>query len=216
MPELVVLLHGILRSRIDMAPLARHLRRRGYETLNILYPARRKNLESLVDYIDEKIRASSHDPDTTTIHFVTHSMGGLVARYYIASRRPKKLGRVVMLAPPNTGSEFADVLSTNKFLSRLYNKMFGPAGVQLTTAYRHSGTIDFPLGIIAGTRSVNPLAFWGLKNTGPHDGIVPVGRTKIEGMRDHILVPASHAFIMFRPDVMEQVEHFLKEEKFLR
>jgi pimeloyl-ACP methyl ester carboxylesterase len=108
--EFVVLLHGILRSKTDMLPLARYLEKRGYKAVNILYPSRKMNLEDITDFVEEKIKSSAHYNDSMKLNFVTHSMGGLIARYFIATRKPPNLGRVVMLGPPNTGSEFADFL----------------------------------------------------------------------------------------------------------
>lgn len=211
----VVLLHGILRSRTDMLPLSRYLKKRGYETVNILYPSRKKSLEDLTEFVDEKIRTAKNYSDSLPLHFVTHSMGGLIARYYIATKKPANLGRVVMLAPPNTGSEFADFLTEHKQLSPLFKKLFGPASGQLGTEYKHNdGEIHYPLGVIAGNRSINPLALWVLP--GEHDGIVPVERTKIDGMSDHLVVPSTHTFMMFNPAVMRQVAYFLEEEKFKR
>lgn len=219
MPDLVILLHGILRSKTDMLPLARHLHKSGYETINILYPSRKQSLEDLTNYVEEKIRAAENFSETKTLHFVTHSMGGLIARYYISTRHPKNLGKVVMLGPPNTGSEFADYLTGNKKLAPLFRKIFGPASSQLVTKYPHPDeAITYPLGIIAGNRSINPLSPFVLprKTVGAHDGIVPVERTKINGMKDHIVVPSTHSFMMFNPNVMRQVENFLREEKFRR
>jgi esterase/lipase len=213
--EFVVLLHGILRSKTDMLPLRNYLEKHGYETLNILYPSREKNLEDLTDFVDEKIKSAENYNSKMTLNFVTHSMGGLIARYYIATRKPKNLGRVVMLGPPNTGSEFADFLKEHKQFSKIFRAMFGPASDQLSTKYKHmDGDITYPLGIIAGNLSINPLAPWVLP--GEHDGIVPVERTKIEGMKDHIVMASTHSFMMFNPRVMKQVANFLKEEKFIR
>jgi len=213
--EVIVLLHGILRSKTDMLPLTLYLKKQGYEAINILYPSREQSLEDLTEFVHEKITKNEHFKYADKLHFVTHSMGGLIARYYIAKRRPDNLGRVVMLAPPNTGSEFADFLSETKILAPMFKAIFGPASEQLTTDYELDGKdIDYPLGIIAGTASVNPLAPWVLE--GEHDGIVPVERTKIEGMTDHITMSATHSFMMFNPKVMEQVAHFLKEGKFKR
>ena len=95
--ELIILLHGILRSKTDMLPLTKHLEKRGYGAVNILYPSRKKSLEDLTDFVEEKIRASEHFESAPKLHFVTHSMGGLIARYYIATRKPDNLGKVVML-----------------------------------------------------------------------------------------------------------------------
>lgn len=211
--ELVILLHGIFRNHIDMLPLGLYLERQGWDTINILYPSRRKNIEDLSDFVHSKItRHKKYSPDKT-MHFVTHSMGGLIARYYIARHRPAHLGKVVMLGTPNTGSETADFLNENAVLGPVYKTLFGPAGQQLLTRYRHTASeIDYPLGVIAGSKSVNPLAFLALE--GAHDGIVPVERTKIGGMTDHIILPATHSFMMFNRGVMRQVKFFLENGKF--
>ncbi len=211
--EIVVLLHGILRSKTDMLPLTMHLKKHGYEAINILYPSREQSLEDLTDFVHEKMLASEHYESADKIHFVTHSMGGLIARYYIAKRRPHHLGKVVMLGPPNTGSEFADFMSETEILAPVFKAIFGPASAQLTTDYEHiDHDIDYPLGVIAGNMSINPLAPWFL--SGEHDGIVPVERTKIEGMADHIVIQATHSFMMFNSKVMDQVKCFLDEGKF--
>lgn len=211
--ELVVLLHGIIRNRVDMMPMGLYLEKHGYETLNLTYPSRQQSLEDLTDFVHKKITGSPHYAGAPRIHFVTHSMGSLIARYWIALYKPDRLGSVVMLGPPNTGSEFADWLSETKILAPLYEKIYGPAGAQLTTTHKHiDGTIDYPVGVIAGNVSINPLAPWVLP--GEHDGMVPVERTKIEGMTDHIVMPTTHTLMMFNPSVMRQVLSFLKDRKF--
>ena len=215
--ELVVLLHGILRSKTDMLPLSRYLQKRGYETLNILYPSRKMSLEDLTSFVADKI--DERRKDRQKLNFVVHSMGGLITRYYIHTHAPENLGRVVMLSPPNTGSEFADNLVKNKFLSKPFRVLFGPAGQQLQTTHHHDiGEITYPLGIIAGNASINPLAplFIPRHKVGEHDGIVPVKRTKIDGMRDHITLKTNHSLMMFNPKVMEQAVYFLENEKFKR
>lgn len=211
--EMIVLLHGILRSKTDMLFLKKFFEKNGYVTLNVLYPSREKPLEELSEFVHEKITNSPDYSEDTTINFVTHSMGGLITRYYIAKHKPDNLGKVVMLGPPNTGSEFADWLSDTKILAPMFREIFGPASDQLTTRHKHiDGDITYPLGVIAGNLSINPLAPWVLD--GEHDGIVPVERTKIEGMSDHIVMRATHSFMMFNPKVMDQALHFLKHTKF--
>lgn len=211
--ELVILLHGILRSKYDMLPLSHYLRRKGYDTINILYPSRSKSLEDLTEFVHEEIVSNAFYTPEKTMNFVAHSMGGLISRYYISTRRPAHLGKVVMLGSPNTGSEFADFLNNHKLLGRFYKSMFGPAGQQLITAYQHIDQgIDYPLGVIAGSRSINPLAPFVLP--GAHDGIVPVERTKIDGMTDHIIMPSTHSLMMFNPKVIGQVHAFLKNARF--
>lgn len=213
--EMVVLLHGILRSKLDMLPLTKFLESHGYDTLNILYPSREKNLEDLSDFVHQKIMGWNKYNADSKLNFVTHSMGGLIARYYIERKKPQNLSKVVMLGPPNTGSEFADWLSETKILAPIFKAVFGPASEQLTTGYNHiDGDITYPLGIIAGNICINPLAPWILG--GEHDGIVPVDRTRIKGMSDHIVIPATHTFMMFNHDVMQQVYFFLQHEQFQR
>jgi pimeloyl-ACP methyl ester carboxylesterase len=216
---LVILLHGILRSTFDMWPLSVYLQKYGYRTLNILYPARKYDLKTLAAYVQEKITACPDAADAPHINFVTHSMGGLVTRYLIANNRPEKLGRVVMLSPPNTGSEMADALMQNNALRPFYKTIFGPAGQQLLTSFVHSKEsqyINYPLGIIAGSRSINPLAGALLKGRTDsiHDGIVPVARTALNGMQGHITLPVSHGLMMFNPEVMRQTLTFLNAGKF--
>ncbi|PCJ99908.1 MAG: alpha/beta hydrolase [Zetaproteobacteria bacterium] len=211
--ELVVLLHGILRSKTDMLMLKNLFQKNNYAVLNILYPSRKFELEDLRDFVHNKIIDCEDYHEDTVINFVTHSMGGLITRYYIAEYKPKNLGKVVMLGPPNTGSELADWLHETKIIAPIFKAIFGPASDQLTTHYEHiDGDITYPLGIIAGNVSVNPLSPWLLE--GEHDGMVPVERTKIDGMTDHIIMPATHSFMMFNSDVMQQALHFLKYKQF--
>lgn len=214
-PEIVVLLHGIFRSKLDMHPMAKFLEGKGYKAINILYPSREQSLEDLSDFVHQKIIYDTSYNSAAKLNFVTHSMGGLLARYYIMRHTPKNLGKVVMLGPPNTGSEFADWLSDTKILAPAFKAIYGPSGPQLRTDYKHTdGDITYPLGVIAGNMSINPLAPWVLP--GEHDGIVPVERTRIEGMTDHIVIPATHSFMMFNSDVMQQTYYFLQHQKFDR
>ncbi len=118
-----------------------------------------------------------------------------------------------MLCPPNKGSEFADWLSDTEILAPIFKAVFMPASQQLKTGYKHIDTeITYPLGVIAGNMSINPLAPWILN--GEHDGIVAVESTKIEGMADHIIMAATHSFMMFNTDVIEQTLHFLTHNCF--
>ncbi len=211
--DTVVLLHGILRSKVDMLLLENFFKSNDYEVINIKYPSREFELEELRDFVHEKIINSPSYDKCGKLNFVTHSMGGLITRYYIAKYKPENIGKVVMLGPPNTGSELADWLHDTKIIAPMFRAIFGPASEQLGTGYEHiDGDITYPLGVIAGNMSVNPLSPWLLD--GEHDGIVPVERTKIDGMSDHIIMPTTHSFMMFNTDVMEQSLNFLKFGKF--
>lgn len=212
--ETIVLLHGIFRGRLDMWPLQKYLEISGYDVLNISYPARKKTLEELSVHLDKKIKAHRNYHPATTLHFVTHSLGSLLARYYIRDYCPENLGRVVMLGPPNLGSEWADYMAAGKLLKHLYKVAFGPAGFQLLTTHVHDGCdeADYDLGIIAGRKSAVPFARFIL--SGDHDGMVAVERTKLKGMTDHIVMDTTHTYMITKPSVMRQVKSFLQIGKF--
>lgn len=210
----VVLLHGIMRRAASMGVVERSLAAEGYRILNLDYPSRKQSLSGITEGLASPIAAFEIGL-AGKLHFVTHSMGGLVARTYLNRFRPARLGRVVMLAPPNEGSEIADLLQRNWF----YRGLFGPAGAELTTARGEElvaqlGVVDFPLGVIAGNRSLYPLASIALPR--PHDGRVSVERTRVAGMTDHIVLPTSHPLILRHAGAMAQTSHFLRHGSFRR
>jgi pimeloyl-ACP methyl ester carboxylesterase len=210
----VVLLHGISRTSRSFHKMQTAIEGAGFSTLNLGYASRRKPLESLAEDIHPAIQRFINEVEDS-IHFVGHSMGGLLARVYLAKYRPKRLGRVVMLGTPNGGSEIADRL--RGFLA--YRAYFGPAGQQLTTR-RDSATqailapADYPVGIIAGNRSIYPIASALLPR--PNDGRVSVENTKLDGMTDHIVVSASHPWLVRNKLAIDQTIAFLKDGKFSR
>jgi pimeloyl-ACP methyl ester carboxylesterase len=209
----VVLLHGIARSSASLAKLERALQGAGFKTLNLDYPSRTHTLEELAAVIHGPIERFL-DGGIGTLHFVTHSMGGLVARAYITRYRPAQLGRVVMLGPPNEGCEIADFLGRFAF----YRRYFGPAGGQIGTrrdAHLRAvlGVVDFPLGVIAGDRTLYPVSW--LLISGANDGRVSVARTKAAGMAGHLTIHATHTFMMRNAAVIRQSLAFLREGRFL-
>ena len=210
----VILLHGIGRGASSMGRLERALRNAGYRTLNLDYPARRRDLSALAAHVQAASSRWTAGVDDR-VHLVTHSMGGLVARAFITRHRPGKLGRVVMLALPNQGSEIADLLERIP----LYKRIYGPAGAQLTTRRSEDlasvlGPVDYPLGVIAGDRSIDPLGWAFLPK--PNDGKVTVAHTKVDGMTDHITLPATHSLIMRNAAVIAACLVFLRDGRFAR
>lgn len=208
--ECVVILHGIFRTSRHMRKLAASLAAHGYETLNIDYPSTRYPLEQLAKIIRETIESRAEEYQK--VHFVGYSMGGLVLRTLLTHYRPDQMGRVVLLAPPNKGSEVADFLKNNW----LYKKLYGPAGQQLITdqaSFSHLfGAVDYECGVIAGSFSVDPVSSLLIKGVG--DGKVSVENTKIDGMCDHIVVHASHTFFPHNHHVQRQTLHFLRNGSF--
>ena len=192
----------------------RALREAGYRTLNLDYPGRRLGLAALAAHVRGGVAALGGQALEGEVHFLTHSMGGLVARAMLAAERPARLGRVVMLGPPNNGSEIADLLS--RF--RLYHGVFGPAGAELTTTrsdalVRLLGQVNYPVGVIAGSRALDPLS-WAILPK-PNDGKVTVAHTRCEGMADHLTLPVNHASMVRDPAVLRAAIAFLRHGRLL-
>jgi triacylglycerol lipase len=210
----VVLLHGLGRTDLSMLRMEMGLAERGYTVINVGYPSTQYSIEYLARAeLGPSVEACCADRGRK-IHFVTHSMGGIVLRYYLAGHELENLGRVVMLSPPNQGSEVADWMAENPILQ----KMLGPSAEELGTdpesVPNQLGPVNFELGIIAGNRTLNPL--FSSMIPGADDGKVAVERTRVEGMADFLVVPYSHTYIMLREDVIYQVAYFLEHGAFDR
>ena len=207
----LVLLHGLGRTKWSLWPVAREARRRGRTVHNLGYPSRSAPIEALAEDVGHHLEnvASSGEP----VDVVTHSMGGIVLRAAVASGivSPESLHRVVMLAPPNHGSELADRLRD----FTIYRFALGPAGQQIGTG-EHSVPLRLPpapfeVGVIAGRRSNMLFArMLGAES----DGKVTVESARLEGMRDLVVVDRAHTFIMWAPDVLEHIFSFLATGRF--
>ena len=177
-----------------MEPMASTLTQAGYQVWNIDYPSRSATVESLAETVVGSAVTNCERAGAGKINFVTHSLGGILVREYLAHHAIPNLGRVVMLGPPNQGSEVVDKLSG----WRLFQKINGPAGNELGTGTNSVpnklGAANFCLGIIAGNHSINWIN--SLMISGRDDGKVSVERTRLAGMTDWIVLPTSHPFIM--------------------
>jgi len=210
--DCVVLLHGLARGPASMLRIEWALEREGYRAVNASYPSTKQTIEELAEGIIPKALALCAPGETR--HFVTHSMGGILVRQYLSVSPVENLGRVVMLGPPNKGSEIVDRLGDQPG----YETINGPAGKQLGTGPGSKpnslGPATFELGVIAARNSANP--FFSNMIPGRDDGKVSVESTKLEGMADHIEIAATHTFMSFDPEAIRQVLAFLRNGRFDR
>jgi len=208
--EGVVLLHGHGRTSLSMRPLKRVFARSGYETYCKTYASRSVTLEAIADGVMPPI--VDFGKRLAKVHFVTHSLGGLVARVLADRKCPANLARVVMLAPPNAGSEWVDLLG--RF--RLDRIVLGPVTQSLATGSALGlRPVNYELGIIAGNRALDPI-FPRLLVARPNDGKVSVASTMLEGMADHIVLPVSHTLMPGNREAMRQALTFVRSGAFAR
>jgi len=209
----VILLHGLARTSRSMRPLDAFLTHRGYQVVNVGYPSCRHPVEVLAQEAIPPAVAALRRQQAGVIHFVTHSMGGILLRAFLASEPLPELGRTVMLCPPNQGSELVDHFGRFSW----FRMLFGPAGCQLGTGQEQLpsrlGPAAFPVGILTGNR---PGIGLGRFFPGPSDGRVSVVRAQLTGMRDFLVLPYGHALIMRHRAVLEQVAAFLENGRFRR
>ena len=211
--QCVILLHGLARSSHSMAKLEEALREDGYGVANIDYPSRQHPVEELAPAAVGRGLEACRDAQAGTIHFVTHSMGAILVRYYLSRNAIPELGRVVMLGPPNQGSEVVDRFGKMPG----FDAINGPAGAQLGTGPDSIpstlGPVSYPVGVIAGTKRINWILSTALPN--PDDGKVSVARTRVEGMADFISVAASHPLLVKDGEAIRQTLAFLADGKFV-
>ena len=210
--EHVVLLHGLAESPLTMAKLEVSLKTMGYGVTNVAYPSTLKPIPQLLaDHVNPLLQQYQ---DVGQLHFVTHSLGGVLLHAALQDRLPPNIGRVVMTAPGLRGSDALEVYRRNW----LFRMVFGPAAFQSGTAEDGFArcldqNANYPLGVIAGCVSLDPIA--NLFIPWPHDGKISVARTKLRNMADHIILPTPHDLTASDPLAIFQVQHFLKHGHFL-
>ena len=211
--DCVVLLHGLNRSWRAMSTMAETLQDAGFTTANVDYPSQAGPIEEIAPLSVGTGLAECRSTGATRIHFVTHSIGGILLRYQHQHEPIAEQGRVVMLGPPNQGSEIVDTLQDWPGMETIG----GAAGMQLGTGKdsipSQLGPVDFELGVVAGTGTINVLASAMLPD--PDDGKVSVAATQVEGMDDFLVVPNSHRYITRSPVVLRNTVSFLKTGRFL-
>ncbi len=208
--ECVVTLHGLGRTRLSMALLASRLAEAGYAVHNLGYPSRSATIETLATVVGEGLAACRRD-GRRPVHFVTHSLGGILVRAWFQRGLPADLGRIVMLAPPNQGSAIVDRARDAAW----FRWFTGPAGQALGTGEgalpRRLAPLPVDVGVIAGSAVYPVFSAW---IPGPDDGLVAVASTRLAGMRDFLILPHGHTFIMNSREVARQTLAFLRDGAF--
>ena len=210
--QCVVLLHGIGGFGLILKSMELALEEAGYRVANVSYPSLAEPIESLaVEAVEEGLSRCRAD-GLSRFHFVTHSMGGILVRQYLSAQEIDGLERVVMLAPPNQGSQFADYVGATP-LKRVYEpEVLAQLGTGDESVPRRLGPPDFELGVIAGTR--NRRGFLPGSPSEPSDGVVTVEETRTAGMKDFLEVPATHTSMVWNAEVKRQTIHFLRHGRF--
>ncbi len=212
--ECVVLLHGLWRSGLAMMPLEWFLEEEGYSVVNISYPSLDHTIEELADMAVAEGVQECRARELDTINFVTHSLGGILVRQYLSRHEVAGLKRVVMLGPPNQGSQMADYFLDNPLTEFYQPQALAQLGTGEASVPRRLGPVDFELGVIAGT--VNRRDLLPGSPEGVSDGTVTVTETLVPGMADFLLVPATHTFMIWSKQIMEQAVTFLRNGRFER
>ena len=211
--ECVVLLHGLNRSWRAMRTMAKALQEAGFSTVNVDYPSQAGTIEVIAPLAVDTGLIECRATGASRIHFVTHSIGGILIRYQNEHAPIPDLGRVVMLAPPNQGSEIVD--KTRDWPG--FEIFSGAAGAQLGTdadsVPKQLGPVDFDLGVIAGTGTIN--IFTSALLPDPDDGKVSVASTRVDGMKDFLVVGNSHRYITRSEVVTRNAAAFLRTGAFL-
>lgn len=196
--DYVVLLHGLGRTSYSMQKIGQKLDKQGYKVININYPSRSDRIENLAEKYLKEVLEKEYKEKDKRINFVTHSMGGIIVRYFLANNDLENLNRVIMMAPPNKGSILADKWSNGK----IGGHIMGPALKQMSTNEdSFVNTLPLPnyeFGIIAGK----------------YDEKVKIERTKLENMKDFIIVPKEHTHIMKADETIDAIISFLEKGEF--
>jgi len=207
--ETVVCLHGFMRSEKSMDKMSRALEKEGYATVNWSYPSKEGTIREHALYLNEKLQEIARKRPGEKIHFVTHSMGGIVLRTAInlpACPKEARKGNAVLLAPPNQGARFAHFLGKYQWV----HEIFGPhAGRELLTKENFDEIGEFPpnmqVMVVGGVAGVNPWL------SGKNDGKVAFEETCLNTPHTHMKTWAGHSWMMWDKRVIKRSIEFLRE-----
>lgn len=200
--EIIVLIHGLMRTSLSMWPLKIYLNKQGYLVYSYSYPSAKYSIQEHGVYLHQFIKNLLEKHPGVKINFITHSLGGIITREALSSlsaKQLKNIGSLIMLAPPNQGSKLAK-LSTEMF--PMLTSPIKPL-VELSsdqTSYVHHVSVpSIRIGIIAGR----------------YDAKVPPEFARLEGQNEPVIVNSNHTFIMNNAKTRQLIMSFLKKGVFV-
>ena len=206
-----MLLHGLGRSNAAMWLLAARIGNAGYQVEQVGYSSLNKTPEEIIENISKQINDCC-TKQSRTVHFVGHSLGGLLIRAYLQKNKVESLGHVVLVGTPNQGTEIVDNMRDN-CLMQLLGPTANALGTDDTSLPKQLGPPYYAVGVIAGyydsdsNDDILPCR---------DDGLVPVESTKLEGMTDFIEIESGHSMMRYSKNVAKQVIEFLNNGRFIR
>ena len=209
--ESVIVIHGFARRAQSMEPLVHKVHQAGYEVRNVGYASISQSVDEIKTEVFSKFDQYISKNPEKKIHFVGHSLGGLLVRAYLDQKKLKNLGSVVLMGTPNKGTSLV-----NEHEDKWYFAWLGPViaelGVDNSQFLKTLKAPYYTVGVIAGSK---PYSRWSSETLkGQNDGLVAVESTKLEGMSDFIVIDVNHSRMKRDPKVIEQVIYFLKNSEF--
>ena len=208
--ESVIVIHGFARRARSMDIIAAEIHKAGYEVRNVDYASLNQNITDIKEDVFEKFNQYISENQNKKIHFVGHSLGGLLIRSYLGENKINNLGSVVLMGTPNKGTPLV-----NEYQDKWYFSWLGPVvselGVDTSDFLKTLQAPYYTVGVIAGNK---PYTRFATSLKGSNDGMLTVESAQLEGMRDFIVIDVNHASMKRNPRVIEQVIHFLKHSQF--
>jgi pimeloyl-ACP methyl ester carboxylesterase len=213
--RVVVLVHGFMDTRFHLFFMEKRLVDDGYRVINKTYPSVTMSIEECADYLARVIERGTEDIDGPyELDFITHSMGGLVARCYLAKYDPPQARRLVMIATPNRGVTKAELVARLP----LADRVLGPALMEmaqgpdyLCTLCGGAPTVEF--AVIAGGKGDGQG--YSVLIPGDDDGTVSVRSAYLPGASDFLLLDHIHNLICFYDDTITNAQSFLADGAFV-
>jgi triacylglycerol lipase len=210
--DYVVVIHGLAWVRDTLKPTAKHLQDEGYQVVRFKYDSRQTLDEpALAQEITHLLQTECPDP-TRRIHFVAHSMGTVVTRSYLQQHSLPNLGQVVLMAPPNQGTELADAIGKSKLLQEIFGRGAIALGTDASSLPNRLAPPTYSPGVIMGDRSMFWPTSWMLP--GRDDGVIAVERGKLPGMGGFIVLPANHIRLPGDVSVLRAMDAYLRTGTF--